>query len=271
MITRSMHYDMRCLQSYPRTVSHGPPFNPYQMAALIPFIGNQLMRLGSYLKGGKTLSSGSRVFSFSTPEVYGYIDSQNVIHDGFDHNVAVYSIVTRDAKKFGSIPRYLYRADKKEEKAEVVTGNDLYTLLNRPNKTQSQDAFLALVRAYYKVSGEAFIWLNRGDIEDYRNEDGSFDDMAIDKLPVLEMLVLPSNLITIIPDPTDLWGVLGYWLEVGERVIIRKGDVIHWKTINLDFDAASRTHLRGMPPLRPGAKTLEESNTMARASLRQAQ
>lgn len=241
------------------------------MPALIPFIGQQLVKIGNRFLG-KPLTSGTRVFGLTSPEVYADIDLSNAIEKGFDANVAVYSIVTRDAKKFGSIPRYLYEVDRKEEKAnKPVVNNDLYTLLNRPNKNQSQDAFLTLVRAYYKICGESFIWLNRGDIEEYRFEDGSFDDAAIDKLPVLEMQVLPPNYITLIPDPMDLWGVLGYVLEIGERVTIRTNDVIHWKMPNLDFDAGSRTHLRGMSPLRPGAKTLEENNSMAKASLRQAQ
>lgn len=259
---------------------------------LFPYIGQQLIKLGrSFL--GQPLSSGGRVFSVSTPEVYAKIGVQTAIDKGFEDNTAVYSIVMKDAKKFASIPRYLYDAGRKEEKgfvkvlrklsklmgfvSEVKAFNKfsdktaLIELLKRPNKNQSQDAFMTLVRAYYKICGESFIWLNRGDIEDYRNADGSFDDEAINKLPILEMQVLPANYITIIPDPTDLWGCLGYIMEIGERVAIRKDDVIHWKMPSLEFDAAARNHMRGMPPLQPGSKTLEENNSMAKASMRQAQ
>lgn len=237
---------------------------------------------------GPVMSAGVSVVGVSTTEVYANIDSRNAIPNGFNDNTAVYSIVMKDADKFGSIPRYVYDAAKKEEKAKkfrrltnlehkASAGDyftdvpDLTNLLNRPNKYQGQDMFLTMARCYYKVCGEAFIWLNRGDLEPYRLADGSFDDMAIDRLPVLEMYVLPSDYITVVPDPTNLWGILGYVLEVGQRQSIRANDVIHWKMPNLTFDASSRTHLRGMAPLQPGSKTLEENNSVARASMRQAQ
>lgn len=234
---------------------------------------------------GQALTSGTRIISLSTPEVFSPLDITDAINTGFSQNVSVYSVVKKDAKKFGSVPLYVYDAAKKEEKAvrhpllemkamtrlEDSSSKKLTDLLNRPNKQEGQDMFLARTRAYFKVCGEAFIWLNRGDLEPYRMPDGSFNDDTIDKLPVLEMQVLPSSFISIIPDPTDLWGILGYVLEVGERLIIRKNDVIHWKDINLKFDASTRAHLRGMSPLLPGSKTLSESDALSFASMRSAQ
>jgi len=248
-------------------------------------IYGQLVRL-SRAFFGRMLSTGVRVFTVSTPEVYSKIDSQTAINKGFNDNTAVYSIVSKDIKKFSSLPRYLY--DKRQSEVKAYTAipkwlaenkaakrfegaNKLQQLLQRPNQYQGQDAFFATVRAYYKICGEAFIWLNRGDIEQYRLPDGSLDDMKINRMPVIEMIPLPANYITIIPDPENLWGVEGYILEAGERVAIRKDDVIHWKSVNLDFDAGSRTHLRGMPPLSPGSKTLAENNSMSKAAMRQAQ
>lgn len=240
--------------------------------SLFSSIANTLAKIGGRVISNP-LSAGSRVFSVSTPEVYANITNQTSIKKGFNANTAVYSIVMKDAKKFGSIPRYLYNVSKKEEKSllPVTDANALTDLLNRPNKNQSQDAFYAQLRAYYKITGNAYIWLNRGSLEAYKREDGTLDDMAIDRLPVIEMIVLPSQFITVLPDPTDLWGVNGYILEAIERVTIRKGDMIHWKNTNLDFDAATREQLFGMSPLTPGAKTLEENNSMARASMRAAQ
>lgn len=254
--------------------------------SVISQLGSQLVKMGMWINKGKPFVLGSRVFSLSTPEVFSPINSATAIDKGFNASTAVYSIVMKDAKKFGSIPLYVYDAKKKEEKAvhplmEVKALNKiteakgstalLTQLINRPNKYQSQDAFLTMLRAYFKICGEGMIWLNRGDIEGYRLPDGSFDDMAIDRLPVLEMHVLPVNLITVIPDPEDVWGVLGYILEAGERLTMRASDVIHWKSVNLDFDASSRSHLRGMTPLTPGAKTLEEGNSLAKGSMRMSQ
>lgn len=273
---------MRCSLSYQALSIPGQRFNPYTNMNLFSSIGSQLVRLGQRIMG-RPLTTTSQLFPISTSEVYPNIDSKNAVINGFEANISVYVVVKKDAVKFGSIPRYVYDATKKEEKARrrhPVLENKAYTpaapskltdLLNRPNPYQSQDAFYTLLRAYYKVSGEGFVWLNRGDLEPYRNDDGSFDDKAIDRLPVLEMYVLPSYLVTVIPDPSNLWGLLGYVLEVPERAVMRRGDVIHWKDINLGFDASSRGQLRGMTALQPGTKTVAESNSLSKSSMRTAQ
>lgn len=227
------------------------------------------------------MSVTGRVFNFTTPEVFDTLDQTKAIEKGFNGNIAVYVVVKKDAQKFGSIPRYVYDASTKEEKAKFkfsevkaykpVSTGPLTDLINRPNKFQSQDYFYSLLRACYKVCGEAFIWCNRGDISGYRLEDGSFDDAAIDKLPVLEMYVLPPDQMVLIPDPENLWGVLGYYLNMGEKVLMRAGDVIHWRDLNLSFDPASRIHQRGMPPATPGSKTIAESDSISRASMRMSQ
>lgn len=233
---------------------------------------------------GRTLTTTGRIFSITTPEVYSPIDNQSAIEKGYNGNIAVYSIVNKDIKKFASLPRYVFEKSRSEEKAYLPTwarevkamkpykeGKKLQELLDRPNAYQGQDSFFETVRAYYKVTGEAFIWLNRGDIEDYRNADGSFQDAIINRLPIIEMVPLPSQYMTVIPDQENPWGALGYVLEAGDRVVIRKDDIIHWKNTNLEFDISSRCHMHGMTPLKPGAKTVEESNSMSRAAMRQAQ
>lgn len=253
-----------------------------------PFIGigQQLVKLGQRLLGQQMTVAG-RVFSLTTPEVYSSIDQRNAIDDGFNRNTPIYAITMKDARKVGSIPRYVFDAQKTEEKAVMwwrwkggkvehkaltkAQENPLTRLLNRPNPYESQDAFFTKERAYYKICGESMVWLNRGDLERYRNPDGSFDDMTIDRLPVLEMYVLPPHLVTVVPDTENIWGVLGYILEIGERLVLRAGDVIHCKDVNLSFDASSRTHLRGMTPLQPGSITAEEARSLALGALRKTQ
>lgn len=213
-------------------------------------------------------------FTFGTREVMPDIDEEQAITLGWSANAAVYSIVDRDAEKFASIPRYVYDAKSMVEKKKriplkfkaysqgKVLQNDLSKLLNRPNPYQGQGAFIKTVRSYYKTTGNAFMWMNRGDT------DGK-TDAQIDLMPVLEMYPLPSNHTRIVPDPENLWGVLGYILEVGGQSLpIRKGDVIHWKTVNLNFDASTRAHLRGMPPLRPGSGSLQQNNESTKSSIR---
>lgn len=206
----------------------------------------------------------STIFTTGTREVYPDFNTTRAIDAGFNGNAAVYSIVKKDAKKFGSIPRYV----DVEEGNEVNTSK-LDDLLNRPNQNQGQDAFFSLVRAYYKICGESFIWLNRGDTDEMINgEYQNIDDAAQMKKPVLEMYVLPANMMIVVPDPENIYGVAGYILESGVRIPIRKTDVIHWKDLNLNFDVVSRPHLRGMSPLQPGNRTLTTNESATDATVR---
>lgn len=218
-------------------------------------------------------NSNFRVSIVNNREVLTPMDNTTAISDGFSASAAVYSIVSRDADKFGMIPRYVYKASSKEEKSRFdytrksaedynkVPG-DLQNLLNRPNEYQSQDAFFTMARAYFKVSGEAFIWLNRGFI-------GEADDKAQLKMKVLEMYVLPTQYVTVVPEQGNIWGVKDYILEAnGAKIRLGKSNVIHWKNTNLDFDVSNGDHLRGMTPLRPGANTQQQYKDATLASVR---
>lgn len=199
------------------------------------------------------------------------MDSQRAIDRGFNGNTAVYSIIKKDAKKFGSIPR-IVESKSQEGKAmddSKPLNNALSALLNRPNEYQGQDAFLTLVRAFYKTCGEVFIWLNRGDTDTLvADELVQLSDEQQAKKPVLEMYVLPPNRMIVVPDPDNLFGVYGYILESNIRIPIRKVDIIHWKDVNECWDAVSRTHLRGYSALAAGFKTLEANNSASDASVR---
>lgn len=198
--------------------------------------------------------------NIGSPEVYSPIDTEKAISEGYNGNTAVYSIIQKDAQKFASIPTYLYKNNG--EDAEEVKDNDLWKLISRPNEYQGQDAFRALLRTYYKLTGEAFVWLNRGDLGDLTGKDRL-------KRPVLEMYVLPSDHVLLIPDPSNLWGVLGYILNVnGTRVNIPKEDIIHWKQPSLSFNPSTREHLRGRSPLSSGYKTLQQNNDATAAAVR---
>ena len=80
---------------------------------------------------GRQRTSQVRVFTTGTTEVYPNIDSTTAIQRGFNGNSSVYAIVKKDAKKFGSIPRYVEGADDEE-----ITGTELDKLLNQPNEYQ---------------------------------------------------------------------------------------------------------------------------------------
>jgi len=209
--------------------------------------------------GVNRVSSLTSYFTIGNSAVYVHIDTTKAIEEGYNGNTAVYSIVNTDAEKFASIPAYVY---SKGDKDKVPMENDLSKLLNRPNDYQGADSFFQLLRAYRLLTGESFIWLNRGVLAD--DKEGK-DRLA---MPVLEMYVLPSDRVIIKPDPTNIFGVIGYELDNGQRLPILKEDILHWKGISLLFDESTREHLRGQSPLSAGYKTLQANNSATDSEVR---
>lgn len=220
-----------------------------------------------------------RFMNIGTREVMPDINAETAITQGYNANAAVYSIVKTDAEKFASIPRYVADAKKLEEKRGKVPVQfkslmkakrvgvetikpTLEKLLNRPNEYQGQAAFYKTVRSYYKVCSEAFVWLNRGDVD-------GLTDAQIALLPVLEMYPLPSYRMKVVPQEGSMFGVEGYILQAGSGDIpFKKHEIIHWKDTNLTFDLTSKEHLRGMPALKPGAPDLQQNNDATHSSVR---
>ena len=204
------------------------------------------------------------------------------VYEGYLGNADVYSIVSFLARKAASIPWYVYKTNNTEkgrtsllrykqltkglgnqgafERAvierknayseNIVMNSALARLLERPNEYQAQDQFLENLFGYRFLSGEGNIYGNDGKMG------GKF----------AELNVLPTHFLDIYPDPNDLYGLVGYRLMVDRGIDIPKDQVCAWKTWNPDFDATTRTHLRGLSPLRAAYKTLRMSNNAADAS-----
>lgn len=246
---------------------------------------------------------------FGGPAVYPDPNSLHFIVDGFAGNASVYTITSMIGRKFGSIPRYVYRIkDEKKMReyrlelknpaasprrlkalqneamikrvhndtnmknySEMKITNDLSKLLVQPNQVQGQDSFLELVSIFYNVTGEAFIWKNRGlTAEDMQ----SMTDAEIDKIKPIELYVIPSQYMELIPNRFDLWGIESYRMNLnGIYFPLRKNDVIHWRRPNPNFDNMTRTHLRGLAPLYAGNKILtsDDSNMEASTAMNQNQ
>jgi phage portal protein BeeE len=232
-------------------------------------------------------------WNFWIREVWPDLDKRTAIEDGYADNTALFTIVSTDAEKFASIPRYLYDAKSKN-------GQGLYTkpmeggsnvqqltqLLQQPNPMFNRSEFDELLRTFYDCTGDGFIWLNRGDVmQEYvppteayvdpqgqlvQNHNGYFrnrTDEEIDRLPVIEMYVLPSGFVGVIPDPLNVFGIEGYWFDVnGKKTVIRRGDMIHWKRTNPVFDPTTGSHLRGLNPFQVIRRTIR-SNADATASI----
>ena len=187
--------------------------------------------------------------------------------DAYSENADVYAIVSFLARKCASIPWYVYQLNEGQkakasllkykqltkggitnfdnalihrknayDDSMIVENTPLADLLNNPNSYQSQDAFFENLFGFRFLSGESFVWGNRGNITN-----GKF----------VELLVLPSQFTDIIPDPNDLYGILGYQLDnMGTTINLAKSDVMQWKSWNPNFDVSTREHLRGLSPIR---------------------
>ncbi len=209
------------------------------------------------------------------------------VNEGYLGNADVYAIVSFLARKCASIPWYVYKLNDTEkgrtslmkykqlskgiankgafEKAiierknayseNIVMGSPLANLIENPNKNQSQDQFFENLFGYRFLSGEGDIYGNDG------NLGGKF----------LELNVLPTHFLDIYGDPNDLYNVLGYKLMVGQGIDLPKDKVMMWKTWNPDFNATTRSHMRGVSPMRASYSTLRMSNSAADASAMMAQ
>jgi phage portal protein BeeE len=249
------------------------------MGGLLSSIRSGFNRLLRGKTGGLTSWLGKR-------EVISEFDQSKAIDEGFNASTWIYAIIAKNARKFASVPRYLYdeKALMQEKGAKFklrtkalntaqLFDSDLNNLLNRPNEYQGRAQFMALLYAFYLSAGEAFIWLNRGNVKQrYDKLTGQLidrSDKEMDAMPVLEMYVLPSNYMKVYSDPENIFGISGYCLEVaGVKLEIRKGDIIHWRDLNLKFDPTSGTHLRGMTRMTPGNKTVQENKDIVKSSVR---
>jgi HK97 family phage portal protein len=192
--------------------------------------------------------------------------------DAFVNNDTVFTVVKKIARKAASVPMYVYKSKGEKFKAywytpnlkkmlldkiksvdEVIEDSDFAKLIMRPNPIQGADSFWEGVFSFYVLRGECFIWLNRGGFENGR---------------VLEMYIIPPDKIELVPDPQDLYGILGYIFDAnGTQISIPKQDIIHWKTFNPEFDAYERTHMRGFDPLSPLKRRLQQDNDAMEAAV----
>jgi HK97 family phage portal protein len=210
-------------------------------------------------------------------------NNQSYVTEGYLGNADVYSVVSFLARKAASIPWYVYQINpgskartslarykqlskgisnqgayeralierKNAYSENIVMGSPLARLLEQPNSYQAQDQFFENLFGYHFLSGEGNIYANNGGLPGSR---------------FVELNVLPTQFLDIYPDPNDLYGILGYKLMVGMGIDLPKQQVMQFKTWNPEFNDVTRTHLRGLSPLKAAYKTLRMSNNAADAS-----
>ena len=187
----------------------------------------------------------------------------------YEENSDIYAIVSFLARKAASIPWYVYKTnggtkarmalerykrltkglgnpgaldqairERKSAYDENMLADDSNTaqLLSNPNAYQGQDQFFEQLFGMRFLTGEGFVWGNDGNVDA-----GQFT----------EILVMPSQYMDLVADPNDLFGLTGWYLSAGTgNIPLSKDDVMQWKSWNPQFDAVTRTHLRGVSPIK---------------------
>jgi len=111
----------------------------------------------------------------------------------------------------------------------------------RPNPTQGQDKFFESLYTWYWLTGEGFIWGNDGGSEN-------------PKASIVEMFPLPSQFMDHVLDPNDIFGILGWKLNIGQGIRLPKDDVLQWKMVN-PIVTDDHVNVRGMSPLQAAYRT----------------
>jgi HK97 family phage portal protein len=212
-----------------------------------------------------------------------YHDStvEDILEQGYSGNANVYAAAHLLIAKAASIPANVYKVKDKQaakqlksitggamsagaiQKAqvlrvkalgdEIAENTPLAKLLQKPNDWQGADSFWEHLFGYKVLAGEFFVWANR-------NES--------DTLPPTELYVLPPQVVELVPDPNNVWGVLGYDLNLnGGKIRLRKEDVLHWKSFNPNFDASTREHMRGLSPFKAAWRDLQADNAATDADV----
>lgn len=259
------------------------------------FVQDMISRFRSsariFLNGTRRAFGNVLSYVLGVDAVWPLLQGDRAIYQGYSKVLAIFALINKDAAKFAMVPRYVYdlQANETDTRGRRVklSGSryrDLLKLLRKPNPYQTQSEFLEAVKIMYQSNGESFVWLNRGDTRAVvKDEFGNFavneygqielrerTDDEVAMLPVLEMYVLPSAFVGIIPDPNNVFGVSGYWFETGDgsRKVIRKVDIIHWKRYNPMFDYTDGSHLRGLSPIEVGSCDVQEYKEIAKSSMR---
>ena len=188
------------------------------------------------------------LYSYSTMGAYirPYQNLAQLIREGFQTNVDVFSVVNWTSENAANIPIVV------KVNNEIQPNHPLQKLLDKPNPYQSGLEFMHQVFGFYQVTGNSFVYGNR-------------QDMGINKGQPTELFIMPSQYTDI---RTGGWlnPIEGYSLSIagGKDYIFPFEDVMHMKALNLDF--TNGTQFWGMSPLRAGLLALERSNSNYQAA-----
>ena len=208
----------------------------------------------------------------SNPVVWYSYNAEDFVKNGYTSNAEIYSIVKKIIDKANVATPYLY-VDKQGVKSKrylTTKGSrdtafgaaehrleihkaldyapdnlDLSMLLKNPNADQTWREFITLVRIFYFVQGEAFIYREAGD-----------DNCA------LSLHVIPAHLMNMHIDNGKLVGWRMNLLNGQFRDFLGDdmNDILHMKMPNPMFDG-KYSQFRGLSPLLAGLKYLKLDDT----------
>lgn len=249
-----------------------------------------MANIGQYFNKALSLTSDRRrvhnqlneilygnLINFRDVVFYNYC-REDFIVKGYKGNAEVYSIVRKIVEKLSFSPLYLY-IDNGEEKSRkyksckksvdrvehakyniyrtkalefAEDSNELSELIKQPNDTQSWAELIELMRIFYFVQGEAFLYRETAD-------DG---DIA------LSLHVVPANLMEPVFGGTLDEPIQGWKLNLlnGHTRMLDAKDVFQLKMANPEYDSMGG-QLRGMSPLQAGQKYLQLDDTAVKAWL----
>ena len=169
---------------------------------------------------------------------------EQLIKEGFQRNVDVYSVINWLSENEACVP--IYAEFKNGDEWERDPNSDLQKLIDRPNKYQSGIEHRNEVFGFYHATGNSFV-------------SGTKLDEGVNSGKIKEMRVMPSQYTDIL---TGGWfnPVKGYTLDIdGGCLEFSFEDVMHLKTLTLDYGEGRE--LFGMSPLRAGLLSLTRSNS----------
>lgn len=249
-----------------------------------------MANIGQYFNKALSLTSDRRrvhnqlneilygnLINFRDVVFYNYC-REDFIVKGYKGNAEVYSIVRKIVEKLSFAPLYLY-IDNGEEKSRkyksckksvdrvehakyniyrtkalefAEDSNELSELIKQPNQSQSWVELIELMRIFYFVQGEAFL---------YRE---TTDDSDI----ALSLHVVPANLMEPVFGGTLDEPIQGWRLNLmnGHTRTLDAKDVFHIKMANPEYDSMGG-QLRGMSPLQAGQKYLQLDDSSVKAWL----
>ena len=173
-------------------------------------------------------------------------NDETYIHEGYQKNPTVYSIISMVGKAAGPIPWNVYKKNSDGTKSPV-TNVLLEDLLKQPNPLMSWNHFVQESIGFKLLHGNTFIW---------GIEEGN---TSLTKGTYNSLWSLPSQYVRIVGTGNKR-GIKGYTLDFyGSEGVIPAKHVMHLKDWNPDYNETGE-FLYGQSPLRAVLRSLDTAN-----------